>query len=155
MIEPLQLSFTVKCSRDLAFDLWTRRTNSWWPKDHTLTGTADVDVNIEPFVGGRIFERSSEGTLHHWGTVTNWEPPRRFAYEWFIAGDASDASLVEIDFRDVDDGTRIEINHSGWERLGRGPRLRALNERGWSGILPSFIAACDTLPARSRSHRAR
>lgn len=142
MIEPLHFSFTVECNLQHAFDTWTRKTTTWWPKDHTITGDLDATVTIEPFVGGRILEHAPGGREHEWGAIVAWEPPRRFAYHWYITSDASDASLVEIEFRDIDSGTRIEIHHSGWERLGSGADLRRLNQRGWSALIPAFVDAC-------------
>lgn len=142
MSEPLRFAFTVECSPSHAFDVWTRRTTSWWPRDHTITGDAEVAVTIEPFVGGRILERAPDGREHEWGAIVDWQPPRRFAYHWYIKSDASDASLVEVEFRTAGEGTRIEILHSGWERLGRGEQLRQLNQRGWNALIPPLVEAC-------------
>ncbi len=142
MTAPLEFSFTVECSRQHAFDTWTRKTDAWWPKDHTLTGDRSATVLIEPFVGGRILERAPGGTEHEWGAIVAWEPPRRFAYHWYIVSDASDASLVDVQFHDVDEGTRIDIHHSGWDQLGRDADLRRRNQLGWAALIPCFEAAC-------------
>ena len=38
-------------------------------------------------------------------------------------------------------GTRVSIEHRGWEALGaRGPGQRERNQRGWSSLLPHFKA---------------
>ena len=142
MIEPLKFSFTVACNRQHAFDVWTSRTTSWWPKDHTVSGDPEVNVTIEPFIGGRIFESTPTGREHDWGQIVAWEPPNRFAYNWFITTDASNASLVEVEFEDVGAGTRIDILHSGWERLGAGPEWRSRNQRGWNALIPRIVEAC-------------
>ncbi len=43
----------------------------------------------------------------------------------------------------VDDTTRVDVEHRGWERLGaRGPGWRDANRSGWEGVLPPFRAAC-------------
>jgi len=142
VIEPLRFSFTVECSRQHAFDVWTQRTTSWWPKDHTISNDSNARVTIEPFVGGRILESAPGGSEHEWGEIVEWQPPQRFAYHWYITSDASDATFVEIEFQDIDAGTRIDINHSGWERLGRGVEMRQLNQGGWDAIIPHFVDAC-------------
>ena len=62
----------------------------------------------------------------------SWSPPRRLGYLWHINRDRSDATDVELTFVDLGDGTtRLEIVHSGWERLGaQGPRMaRGEHER--------------------------
>jgi uncharacterized protein YndB with AHSA1/START domain len=70
---------------------------------------------------------------------------RRLAYLWHIRRDRADATDVEITFVPLDDGrTRVDIVHTGWERLGaEGRSWRDANAGGWNGLLPHFAAACD------------
>jgi hypothetical protein len=144
VIEPLALSFEVRCGVRHAFETWTSRIDSWWPADHTVTGTADASVVLERQVGGRIFEREPDGTEHDWGEVIDWEPPSRFSYLWHIRRQRDDATTVDIRFTAVTDTvTRVDILHSGWERLGagRGQDWRDRNFGGWSTLLPHYVAA--------------
>ena len=69
MIDPIEIDFTVACSPEHAFDVWTTRTTLWWPVEHTVSAEPDVAVSIEPRVGGRIFERTPAGEEHAWGEV--------------------------------------------------------------------------------------
>jgi hypothetical protein len=146
VIEPLRLTFTVDCDVEHAFETWTSRIDTWWPKTHSWTGEHDLRVMLEPRLGGRIFERTASGAEHEWGEVTRWEPPSRFAYLWHLRRDRADATDVEITFAGRNDGTTIvEIVHTGWERLGaEGQEWRDRNNAGWSGVLPSYVAACAT-----------
>ena len=63
MTAPLLMSFDVACSAEHAFRVWTDRIGTWWPPDHTATGRADLIV-LEGGVGGRIYERTSDGVEH-------------------------------------------------------------------------------------------
>lgn len=143
MIEPLRLSFDLACAPEHAFEVWTKRIGTWWPKSHTTSGDPDCTVHLEPGVGGRIYERATDGREINWGEVTAWEPPRRLAYLWHIATDRSRATDVEVVFRAAGSGkTTVEIVHGGWERLGDdGPAWRDRNRGGWGGMLPHFIRA--------------
>ena len=143
MTEPLRFTLDVACARDHAFAVWTSGIGTWWPADHTVTGEAGLDVVLEPRVGGRIFERTSGGAEHDWGEVTVWDPPSRLGYLWFLRADRADATDVSVSFVIVDERqTRVEITHSGWERLGtRGGTWRDRNHQGWSTLLPHFVAA--------------
>jgi len=150
MIEPLRLSFEVGCSPEHAFATWTQQTSRWWPVSHTVTAEPGLRVTFEPRVGGRIFERAPSGVEAEWGEIIAWDPPRRLAYSWFIRTDRTDATDVEITFTAIgSDATRVDIEHTGWDRLGaRGPGWREANQGGWSGVIPIYRAACTLLRSR-------
>lgn len=142
MIEPLRMSFDVDRAPAAVFRVWTANFAQWWPTSHTVGGTGDVEVVLEPRLGGRIFERAPDGAVHEWGEITRWEPPHRLGYLWHLRRDRADATDVDIRFVAREGGTRVEIEHRGWERLGAdGPGWREANKGGWSGLLPHFIDA--------------
>ena len=140
MIEPLHLSFEIACPADHAFRTWTERFAAWWPKGHSTSGDP-ASVHLEPGVGGRIFERTKDGVEIVWGEITAWEPPRRLAYLWHIGHEADHATDVELTFVPLgDDATRLDIVHSGFDRLGAaGPAYREGNTAGWTGLIPHFV----------------
>jgi hypothetical protein len=143
VIEPLRIAFQVDCSVEHAFDTWTRRITTWWPVSHSVSGERGLHIELEPRVGGRIFERTARGDEYDWGQVTLWEPPTRLGYAWHLRQDRADATDVLITFQAIDAAvTRVEIEHSGWQRLGaRGPDAQNANRAGWSGLLPHFVEA--------------
>lgn len=142
-MEPIELTFTVPCEPGYAFEVWTMRTTLWWPPSHSVSQDPDLSVTIEPRVGGRIFERTTDGSEHDWGEVLVWDPPTRFAYLWHLRQDRADATEVEISFTPAPGGAEVRIVHRGWERLGaKGPDLQSRNRQGWSGLLPHFQEAC-------------
>jgi len=86
-----------------------------------MTGRAEAVV-LQGGVGGRIYERTADGTEHEWGEVTVWQPPARLAYLWYLGRDRADATEVEIRFLARGTGaTRVEIEHRGWARTRRPP----------------------------------
>ena len=140
-VEPLRLALEVACAPDDAFAVWTGRISLWWPTDHTVTGDPAL-VALEPRLGGRIYERGADGTEHDWGEITLWEPPERLGYLWHLMRDRGDATDVEITFRPAGSGTRVEIEHRGWERLGTdADPWRERNQTGWSTLLPHYVKA--------------
>ncbi|HEY5251644.1 MAG TPA: SRPBCC domain-containing protein [Acidimicrobiales bacterium] len=145
MIEPLTLSYEIQCPPEHAFEVWTTRLSSWWPKGHSASGDPETSVFLEPRLGGRIYERTSDGTEIDWGVITDWNPPHRLGYLWHIARSRDDATNVDLAFVDLGDGTtRLEIVHTGWERLGTdGTSFREANTAGWSALMPRFIAAAE------------
>jgi uncharacterized protein YndB with AHSA1/START domain len=145
MSEPLKLSFDIDCSPEQAFEVWTGRIGTWWPTDHTVSGQPGLEIVLQSGVGGRIYERTTEGVEYEWGQVTVWEPPGRLVYEWHLRQDRADATEVEIRFLPHGAAaTRVVIEHRGWERLGSaGDERRAQNRGGWESLLPHFRAAIE------------
>jgi activator of Hsp90 ATPase-like protein len=144
-LDPLRLSYRIDCPPDHAFDVWTTRLSAWWPRSHTTSGDPDATVTLEPRLGGRIFERTTDGREIDWGEITVWEPAERVEYVWHIGRTRADATDVSVAFVDTGDGgTRLEIVHSGWERLGaEGAEWRRANTAGWDSMLPAFRAAAE------------
>jgi hypothetical protein len=144
-IEPLRLSFEIACPRDHAFEVWTTRMGAWWPKGHSTSGDPRTVVTLEPRLGGRIYERTSDDRRIDWGEITAWDPPRSLTYLWHIGREASQATVVELSFVDNgDETTRLDIVHSGWEQLGaEAVEYRNANTNGWQTLLPSFVRAAE------------
>ena len=146
MIPPLEIRFDVAAPQVHAFETWTSRIDSWWPRTHSVSEDDALTVVLEPQLGGRLYERTSSGDEFDWGEVTVWEPPDRFGYLWHLRRDRADATDVLITFVPLDErSTRVDIRHTGWERLGDGGQdWREQNQGGWSGVLPSYIATAET-----------
>jgi uncharacterized protein YndB with AHSA1/START domain len=132
--EPLVVEFEVGVPPAQAFDTWTERCATWWPKSHTISGDPAA-ITFEARAGGRILERAPGGAEHAWGEVLDWDPPARLRYLWHLFFDRSEATEVEVTFRPRGDGTAVRLEQRGFERLGdAGPPRRARTEHAWSSI---------------------
>jgi hypothetical protein len=61
-LSPLVFTVTVPQSVDDAFALFTERIGTWWPKaTHSIGEDRVVDVVLEAWVDGRIYERQDDG----------------------------------------------------------------------------------------------
>lgn len=147
MISPIELELVVACDPTWAFALFVQKTTMWWPPSHTVSGASGFEVVFEPRPGGRILERTPDGTEHDWGEVVVWEPPHRLVYLWHLRTDRSAATEVEITFTESPLGTAIRIVHGGWDRLGElGEERRDGNRAGWAGLLPHYLRAIGEEP---------
>ena len=144
MTEALHFSFEVACGAEHAFTTWTERIASWWPADHTVSGSPAAVV-LEGREGGRIYERTQQGQEHDWGVVTAWQPPGLVAYRWHLGVGAEAATDVAVTFvRLGSQATRVDIEQSGWERLGAlAADLRQRNLAGWGSLVPHFRAGAE------------
>jgi uncharacterized protein YndB with AHSA1/START domain len=143
-IEPVRKTVEVGCTVAEAFRLFTDEIDSWWPLATHSIGEADAEAcYFEGREGGRIYESDADGSIHLWGTVTAWEPPTRVIFTWHPGRDASTAQEVELRFLESAHGTRVELEHRGWEILGEGAvETRNAYESGWVGVLEPYAARC-------------
>ncbi|HEY4606148.1 MAG TPA: SRPBCC domain-containing protein [Acidimicrobiia bacterium] len=132
-MEPIVVEFDVRASQEHAFDVWTSRASMWWPRSHTITEGPDLTVVFEPFAGGRIYERGSEGSEHEWGEVVIWEPPARVGYLWHLFVDRSEATEITVTFTETDNGSRVRLVQTGFEKLGAevGTERRRRTSNAW------------------------
>jgi uncharacterized protein YndB with AHSA1/START domain len=129
----------VRLGVERAFELFTARMGDWWPTaSHSLHGERVAEVVVEPRQGGRVFERTEDGEEADWGGILAWEPPRRLVLEWRV-NPAVAATEVEVRFAAEGDGTRVELVHRGWERLGAAAdEGRGSYEEGWTTVLARY-----------------
>lgn len=138
-VGPITKSIVVPRSPDEAFRLFTEGIASWWPlRTHSITDPEPETAVFEPGVGGRLYERTKAGEELLWGTVTVWEPPERLGYTWHPGRGEETAQEVEIRFVREGDGTRLELEHRGWERA---PEKRAGYDEGWDKVLTRYVDA--------------
>ncbi len=136
-IPPLRKSIIVPWTVDRAFRRFTDEIASWWPlKTHSVGGVRAVRCAVETRVGGQVYEELNDGTRHVWGTVTACEPPGRIVFTWHPGAAIETAQEVEVRFVADAGGTRLELTHTGWERLGKsGRRARRAYPLGWTYVL--------------------
>ena len=79
-----------------------------------------------------------------------WEPPHRLVLTWHPGRDADDSSEVEVRFAAADGGgTRVELEHRGWERFGEDAvaRRRAYVGPGaWGHVLDHYADGAEPRP---------
>ena len=75
-------------------------------------------------------------------TIQVWEPPRRVAFSWYPGRDEETGQNVEVTFHPEDEGTRVELVHTGWERIPDKPReTRDDYDSRWDLVIARFAEA--------------
>lgn len=137
---------TIDRPRSEVFELFTRRTASWWPlATGTHSGLDTVDIIIEPRSGGRVYETARDGSEVVWGRVLDWEPPAHFAYSYRPFADDR-ITEVHVWFEAVTPGcTEVRVQHRGWEAHGAlGMQRAASYLGGWERKLELLARAAQT-----------
>ena len=139
VIEVVRKSVTVDCAVEEAFRIFTADALSWWPvESHSIHQNVSAIV-FEPHEGGEVFEVSSDGERGHWATVVDWDPPKRLVLAWNIRRAEAEGTEVEIRFQPDGAGTRVELEHRGWERLADGAvEKRESYDSGWEFVLGRY-----------------
>jgi hypothetical protein len=147
---PVRQSTLVRAGAQHTFDTFIATIGAWWPVQPFSAGKDRVrDVTIERRQAGRVYETWDDGTEVDWGTLTAWEPPRRFVMTW-----NGTPALTEVEFTFAALGpalTRVAVEHRGWDALTDeqlaedcalpgGYRSGAYSE-GWATILQRMADA--------------
>ena len=132
---------TVPLPLHEAFDLFTAGISTWWP-----TQTHGIHDEIERVVvdprEAEVYEVAADGRRTRWAAVRAYDRPHRLLLEWHVNTPAPPYTEVEIRFTADGDGTRVDLEHRGWERLaGRGAERAASYEGGWAAVLSRFTDA--------------
>ena len=136
---PIHKAVTVPRTVEDAFGLFTDGIDTWWPlATHSIFAKKASKAVLEGRVGGRLYEISADGEEGLWGTVRVWEPPRRIVYSWHPGRSEETAQEVDVTFEPADAGTRVAIEHRGWEKA---PERRAGYDEGWDIVLGHFVRA--------------
>lgn len=132
----IRKSIRVECSPEDSFKVFCVDMANWWPGGF---GGKDSKLHLEGEVGGRFYERRGDGTEYEIGRVTAYQPPSLVAFTWRAPSwDAT--TQVEIRFTAESGGTRIELEHSGWEQSEKTRDARNNYESGWGTILEHYQA---------------
>ena len=135
----IRKSVVVATPIERAFEIFTEGAGGWWPfATHSIHGDDVETVVFERRPGGRVYERTHDGREAEWGSFLAWEPPSRIVLEWTV--DPRYASEVEVRFTADGDGTRVELEHRGWERYAdEAEQQRSNYDRGWDFVLGKYV----------------
>jgi uncharacterized protein YndB with AHSA1/START domain len=147
----VRTSVEVPAPADRAFEVFTAGIDRWWTRSHHVQSGELDEIGIDPFPGGRLWERNDAGEVCAWGRVLVWDPPRRLVHTWQLQGDwkydadPAKASEIEILFiAEAPNRTRVEVTHRHLERHGDGAesvRRGVSDPKGWEYCLSLYAAA--------------
>jgi len=139
-------SVIVPVAVDEAFRLFTEQPAQWLPAAHTFIRDP-VLIAMEPWAGGRFYERGTDGTEITRGTILDWAPPARLVVTWRIGTDwrpvfdDEQASRIRAEFRPAGaagsgaaGSTEVVLTYTELDRHGTfATQLRAAIEAGDPG----------------------
>lgn len=131
-VEAIRKSITVARRREDAFRVFAERLGDWWPRKYSLGQDRTERAVLEPREDGRVYEVQAGGEEVEWGRVVAYQPPERLVLTWGLNG-----SEVEVRFTAEGAGTRVDLEHRGWNRL-EDRQERDAYDSGWDEILAEY-----------------
>ncbi|MGH3111710.1 MAG: SRPBCC domain-containing protein [Gaiellaceae bacterium] len=140
VIDAVRKTVTVNCAVEEAFRVFTADARSWWPvASHSIAGEEVEEIVFEGEEGGRVLEVATSGETAHWATVIAWDPPACLVLAWNVLGREAASTEVEIRFTPDGEGTRVELEHRGWEAIAEAAEKRENYDSGWERVLGSYV----------------
>jgi uncharacterized protein YndB with AHSA1/START domain len=152
--DAVRVTTVVAVDPERAFQLFTEEVDAWWRRGprHRFDATRTGVMRFEPGVGGRLLEVYDDAAFDAYevGRVLVWKPAERLVFEWrgttFAPGEKTE---VEVRFERTAGGTRVLLEHRGWDGLRRDHPARHGLEGGaftsmiglWWGDLLTLLRA--------------
>jgi uncharacterized protein YndB with AHSA1/START domain len=114
------VSLRIAATPDRTFDAFTAEIGEWWRPNGLFRFTDRVGTRLafEPEPPVRLVEIGPDGERFEIGRVLEWSPPSRVVFGWRQADFPDDRTTeVAVRFEAVDDGTRITVEHFGWDGI--------------------------------------
>lgn len=120
-------SIVVSAPVDKAFAVFTEKLGDFKPPEHNLLASPIAETVLQPWVGGHIVDRGTDGSECRWARVLVFDPPDRLVFswdispEWRIESDPDRTSEVEVRFvAESSESTRVDLEHRHLDRHGAG-----------------------------------
>lgn len=123
-----------------AFRIFTEHMDEWyvggrhaWHDPHRAVG-----IRIEPGVGGRWLEvwDAETGDGYEIGVVQVWEPGSRFVVSYRHPRlPPEPLTEIEVRFRPAGGGTRVTLEHRGWDRLPADVVAGFVTPQAWGSLV--------------------
>ncbi len=134
-----------------AFHVFTAEIGTWWDEDKHILEAPLAEMVFEPFVGGHIIDRGTDGSECRWARVLVYEAPHRVVFSWDIntrwqiETDPERTSEVEIAFTELaPERTQVVLTHRHLDRHGE----------GWEGMRDAVGSGWRLTPFAERIDRA-
>jgi catechol 2,3-dioxygenase-like lactoylglutathione lyase family enzyme len=137
---PIELTYELACSPEVAFEAFTFRISDWWHAAYAPDGYRAAHISPRE-VGGMVTMELANLATFQWGTVTAWDPPHHYAQTFTLAQDPEHPSTLEAWFTSrPDGGCTMQFAHGGWTAANVAGRARFTE---WALLLDRFAAVAE------------
>jgi uncharacterized protein YndB with AHSA1/START domain len=131
----------IEATLEDTFRIFTQEIAAWWPFEgrEVLDGPKEAVV-LEPYAGGRLYERTVDGREGDWGSVVEYQAPSRLVLRWHPGYTEDLATTITVELQALDVKlTNLVLVHAGWEVHGAdAARIADGYTTGWDTVLEGF-----------------
>lgn len=136
--EPVRKKVVVAASPEVAFERFTAEMAEWWPVDAFSIHGAGGAVEFGESEGEEIVETGPGGESGVWGTVLEWDPPKKVRFTWHPGREAATAQEVDVTFLSTGESTEVTLVHGGWGASEEDRERHGLYGSGWDRVLAAY-----------------
>ncbi len=117
MSSRIVVALRIAASPEVVFDAFVDDIAVWW-RPNGLFAFTPRSPGVMAFEDGRLVERLPNGKVFEVGVVSVWERGARLVFGWRQAAFTPDMNTeVEVRFEAVGEGTRVTVEHRGWDSV--------------------------------------
>ena len=117
MSSRIVVALRIDAPSDVVFDAFVDDIGLWW-RPNPLFSFTPRSPGVMAFEQGRLVERLASGKVFEVGTVRVWERGARLVLGWRQASFPPGVETeVEVRFEAIDAGTRVTVEHRGWDAI--------------------------------------
>ena len=117
MSSKILVALRIAAPPEAVFDAFTDDIALWW-RPNPLFSFTPRSPGVMAFEDGRLVERLASGKVFEVGQVRVWERGARLVFGWRQASFTADQGTeVEVRFEPVEEGTRVTVEHRGWDSV--------------------------------------
>jgi hypothetical protein len=135
----LDLEQTVNVNANIE-DTFKGLLNRFGKGNHTPSGEP-LNLEIEPFAGGRWFRDRGEGVQHLWGHVQVIKPPVLLELNGPMFMSYPALNHIEVKLEEAGTGTKVTLRHRAIGMIS--PEHREGISTGWNYILDGLKSDCE------------
>jgi uncharacterized protein YndB with AHSA1/START domain len=136
--ETARVTTFVDVSPSDAFEVFTAEVDLWWRRGPRFRGGgATSELRFERDAQGhRLVEQSGEDVFEI-GRVRAWEPGKRLVLDYRLRNfAANEKTEVEVRFEATGKGTRVTLEHRGWQAIHeQHPARHGLSGEAFSSMI--------------------
>ena len=114
------VALRIEATPARVFEAFTAEIGQWWRDDPLFQPTRRRGgrMSLEPGDDGRLLVTYADGKVAEVGRLRVWQPPERLVLTWCPTSFSADQETeVHVAFEPVEGGTRVVVEHHGWDAI--------------------------------------